>query len=57
MIATIIILVIMLITLGIHLAKHGQTREDHYNFWLYLFCAAIELVLYYYAGLFDKFFE
>lgn len=55
MIATIILLVIMCIGLGVSLAKHGQEREETYNFWFTLFLCIIELVLYYYAGLFDKF--
>lgn len=55
MIATIILLVIMCMGLGISLAKDGQEKEGTYNFWLTLFLCIIELVLYYYAGLFDKF--
>lgn len=55
MVATIILLALILVNLGIHLAKHGEPREDKYNFWLYLIATIIELVLYYYAGLFENF--
>ena len=56
MICTIILLVFLVIGLGIHLAKHGQSRiNEKYNFWVDLICVIIELLLYWGAGLFDNF--
>ncbi len=55
MIATIILLVINILELGIVLAKHGEPKEGNYNFWVELTAAIILMVLYYYAGLFDNF--
>lgn len=56
MICTIILLVFLVIGLGIYLVKHGQSRiNEKYNFWVYLICVIIELLLYWGAGLFDNF--
>lgn len=56
MIATIILLTLSAISLGMNLAKHGENKkEDKYNFWASLIASAITITLYYYAGLFDKF--
>lgn len=55
MVATIILLVFMAVNLGIHLAKHKEYRDDKYNFWWALFGVGVNLLLYYYAGLFDNF--
>lgn len=58
MIATIIILLLMTAELTIHLAKHGEFRDEfdaRYNFWIALINFAIQLVLYYFAGLFNCF--
>ena len=55
MIATIIILIGEVLGLYVHLVKHGQTNNDKYNFWIKLFEVIFELVLFYYAGLFDNF--
>lgn len=55
MIATIILLAIMFIDLGIHIAKHGEYRNDRYNSWVALLATIIELVLFYYAGIFNNF--
>lgn len=56
MIATIILLVIMFLDLGYALAKHGEPKKNgKYNFWTRLVGVIITLVLYYYAGMFDKF--
>lgn len=43
------------INLGIHLAKHKEPREDRYNFWVALFAFAVQVTLYYFAGLFENF--
>ena len=55
MIATIILLVIFILNLGIALAKHGEPKEGNYNFWTDLIAVIILIVLYYYAGLFNNF--
>lgn len=55
MIATIIILCLMAVGLGIDAAKHGKSRKGNINFWITLFADILTLILYYYAGLFDKF--
>jgi hypothetical protein len=55
MIATIILLVIQILNLGITLAKNGEPKEGKYNFWARLLAVIILIVLYYYAGLFDNF--
>ena len=55
MVATIILLAILFINLGIELANHGKPRGGNYSFWGKLIAVIINLVLFYYAGLFDKF--
>lgn len=55
MICTIIILCIIAMNLGINIAKHGEPRTDRYNAWIYLFCVAIDILLFWGAGLFDNF--
>ena len=55
MIASIILLVLVFMELGMYLAKHGEDKTGKYNFWIGLLSVAIYLVLYYYAGLFDNF--
>ena len=54
MIATFIILAFLVANLAIALVKHGESKGK-FNFWIELFAVAVSLVLYYYAGLFDKF--
>lgn len=56
MIPTIIIIALIFMELGISLAMHGKPRKN-YNFKMYLISAIIMFTLYYYAGLFDKFFN
>lgn len=55
MVATIIILCLIAADLGIAITKHGESKKGKINFWTTLFVAIIELILFYYAGLFDKF--
>lgn len=31
--------------LGVSLAKHGEPRSDHYNFWTYLISAVLQVLL------------
>lgn len=39
-----------LLSLGMHLAKHGEPRTDKYNFWAALISMGIELTLLYFGG-------
>ena len=55
MIYAIIILVLIVLGVGIELAKHGEPKEGKYNFWLALCVAALEIWLLYKAGLFNVF--
>lgn len=57
MIASCILLALVFMNLGIDLAKHGEPKTGKYNFGLKLISTAIELTLFYYAGLFDCFKE
>ena len=50
MVATIIILVILIINLGVNLVKNGKPKDEKYNFWSYLISLLIALALYYYAA-------
>lgn len=54
MIASIIILIIYAINLGITLAKNGEPKGGKYNFWAELISTFIMLSLLYCAGTFDK---
>lgn len=55
MIATIILLSLELISLGICLAKHGEPKRGEYNFWYQLIAFIIVIVLLYFAGVFNNF--
>lgn len=55
MICTFIILFLIVFNLGVHAAKHGQGQYKEYNFWHNLIATIIVLLLYWGAGLFDKF--
>ena len=55
MVAAIILLCLMVLGLGIALAKHGQPRKDPYNFWTQLISFIISIVLLYFAHFFDIF--
>lgn len=57
MIATIILLALHAASIGVNLAKHGEKRIEGYNVWSCIICSSIIMILYYYAGLFDKFFD
>lgn len=49
----IIMLVLTAMSAGIVMVKHGQPREN-YNFWMWLFSAAIQIGLMYAGGFFNK---
>jgi hypothetical protein len=55
MVATIVLLVLLVLDLGINLGKHGEPKSGEYNFWITLLSVAIMLYLYYKAGLFNNF--
>lgn len=55
MIATLIIIAVNLIYFGVHIAKHGQPKQETYNYKQYFITLIIIGILYYYAGLFDNF--
>lgn len=51
-ICQIIYLAIIIFGLGIVLAKHGQPKDEKYNFWIQLLGVAIDLSLLYFGGFF-----
>ena len=55
MICTIVLVVILFIDLGVNIGKHGEPKTDCYNGWTTFVAIIIELILFYGAGLFDKF--
>ena len=55
MVATIIILCLIAADLGMAATKHGELKKGKINFWIKLFGTIVQLILFYYAGLFDKF--
>lgn len=48
-------LMLMAVSVGIHLARHGEPRKDNYNFWTATITAAIELGLLWGMGVFEIF--
>lgn len=46
-------LLLMSLSLGIVLAKHGKPREDEYNFWVSLLSFAMWFFLLYKGGFFN----
>lgn len=55
MTATIIILVLIFIGLLYNANLHGKDKTGKHNFWTSLVAAIIQLILFYFAGMFDKF--
>lgn len=47
------IIVLMAMSVGMHLAMHGERRDDKYNFWTSLIGAGINLLLLWGAGFFN----
>jgi hypothetical protein len=45
-------MVLILLGLGLHLAKHGEKRQDHYSFWWSLFATGLNVWLLYACGFF-----
>ena len=48
-------LMLMAVSVGIHLARHGEPRKDKFNVWTATFTAAIELSLLWGMGVFEIF--
>lgn len=58
MIATVLILMVLFMRLGVSLAFHGKERpREKGNFFLTFIWVCVCLWVYYSAGLFDKFIE
>ena len=55
MVAIFILIIWWGAALGINAVKHGQPRTDNYNFWTFLIALVIEIVLLWWAGLFEVF--
>ena len=56
MIPVLILMTLGIMSLTIHMAKHGEQKtEPKYNYWLALFLGIITWGLYYWAGLFNVF--
>lgn len=54
-IAVIILLAAHFISLGIHLGRNGEQRNEKYNFGSTFLSFCIIMILYYFAGMFDNF--
>lgn len=48
----IIMVVLIAMSLGIHLANHGEPKDGTYNFWLELISEAIMVSLLFWGGFF-----
>ena len=57
MVPQIILVGLLAMSTGMYLAKHGEPRDDTYNFWYALLSDAIILGLLYWGGFFDVFFK
>lgn len=55
MIATIIILFLEILKLGVRIPFHGKEIKSKRNFFIDMISFIITMVLFYFAGLFDKF--
>lgn len=47
------VIVIYLLDLGVHLAKHGERKESRYNFWSTLIATIIMMAIFKCGGFFD----
>lgn len=50
----ILIIILFAINLGINIAKHGEDKEEKYNFWSTLIGTLIECFILYCGGFFSK---
>ena len=48
----IMVVILMAMSLGMHLAKHGEPRTGKYNFWAELFGSTVTLALLWGGGFF-----
>ena len=53
LIATLILICLLAMGIGMSAVKHGEPKNDKWNFWSQLFATIIEAILFYYAGVFD----
>lgn len=51
----IILLALMGINLGLNLGKHGEPKNEKYNFWGCLIATGIQVLLFWGTGMFDCF--
>lgn len=51
----IIMIIFAFLTLTLHAVKHGQERDEEYNFFLAILFVGLELWLLYMGGFFDGF--
>ena len=49
----ILMIVMFAANLGIYMVKHGEPREDKYNFWIALIGCAIEMYILYSGGFWE----
>lgn len=49
----ILMIVMFAANLGIYMVKHGEPREDKYNFWIALIGGAIEMYILYSGGFWE----
>lgn len=54
MLASILVIILYALKLGINLAKHGQIEEREYNFGYGIISYIIIMTLLYFAGTFDS---
>lgn len=57
MVPQIIYIVIMSLSLGMDLMKHGEPREGNHNFWISFLSATIMILILYWGGFFNVFFK
>ena len=55
MIATLILIILYFVELGIHIGRDGQKIDKYYDYKKQIAAIMIVFALYYFAGLFDKF--
>ena len=55
MVATIIILCLYAMNLGISLIMHGKPKDEKYNFWTTLLATGVSVALLWWAGIFENF--
>lgn len=49
----VIYLMLLVLSLGLHLAKHGEPKDGTYSFWSALISVGIQVFILYKAGIFS----